>query len=76
MLFPDKDAADLEEWYGKLKPTLPQDAQDVISKTLARKRMQDRCARERETRTRSLSSSSSFRLSRISDLAAPSLSSS
>ena len=42
VLFPDKDAADLEEWYGKLKPTLPRDAQDVISKTLARKRMQDR----------------------------------
>ena len=42
VLFPDKDAADLEEWYTKLKPTLPQDAQDVIGKTLARKRMQDR----------------------------------
>ena len=42
VLFPDKDAADLEEWYNKLAPTLPQDARDVISKTLARKRMQDR----------------------------------
>jgi len=42
VLFPDKDAQDLEEWYTGSKEGLPQEAQDLIGKTIARKRMQDR----------------------------------
>eukprot|EP01034_Spumella_vulgaris_P031127 gene31127-38465_t len=42
VLFPDKDAEDLVEWYKDAKETLPQEAQDLIGKTIARKRMQDR----------------------------------
>jgi len=42
VLFPDKDAEDLVEWYKKTKETLPNEAQNIISKTIARKRMQDR----------------------------------
>jgi len=42
VLFPHKDAADLVEWYKKVKDTLPGEAQDLIGKTIARKRMQDR----------------------------------
>lgn len=42
VLFPDKDAEDLVEWYGKVKDTLPGEAQNLIGKTIARKRMQDR----------------------------------
>jgi Anion-transporting ATPase len=42
VLFPDKDAEDLVEWYASAKATLPQEAQDLIGKTIARKRMQDR----------------------------------
>ena len=30
VLFPDKDAADLIEWYKTAKDTLPQEAQDLI----------------------------------------------
>mmetsp|Transcript_36271 Transcript_36271/g.34277 ORF Transcript_36271/g.34277 Transcript_36271/m.34277 type:complete len:352 (-) Transcript_36271:279-1334(-) len=42
VLFPDKDAEDLVEWYSGAKDGLPQEAQDLIGKTIARKRMQDR----------------------------------
>eukprot|EP01033_Poteriospumella_lacustris_P010125 gene10125-7221_t len=42
VLFPDKDAEDLVEWYGSAKDSLPGEAQNLISKTIARKRMQDR----------------------------------
>merc|ERR1719215_1439120 len=42
VLFPDKDAEDLVEWYGKTKSSLPDEAQDLIGKTISRKRMQDR----------------------------------
>jgi len=42
VLFPQKDAADLVEWYKRVKDTLPSEAQDLIGKTIARKRMQDR----------------------------------
>jgi len=42
VLFPDKDAEDLVEWYKNTKESLPQEAQNIISKTIARKRMQDR----------------------------------
>jgi arsenite/tail-anchored protein-transporting ATPase len=42
VLFPDKDAEDLVEWYKASKSKLPLEAQDLIGKTIARKRMQDR----------------------------------
>lgn len=42
VLFPDKDAEDLVEWYKTAKGALPAEAQDLIGKTIARKRMQDR----------------------------------
>lgn len=42
VLFPDKDAEDLSEWYDSAKKDLPQEAQDLIGKTIARKRMQDK----------------------------------
>jgi arsenite-transporting ATPase len=42
VLFPDKDAEDLVEWYKGAKDALPQEAQDLIGKSIARKRMQDR----------------------------------
>jgi len=42
VLFPDKDAEDLVDWYKGAKNKLPQEAQDLIGKTIARKRMQDR----------------------------------
>ena len=42
VLFPDKDAEDLIEWYGEAKGGLPEEAQELIGKTIARKRMQDR----------------------------------
>lgn len=42
VLFPDKDAEDLVDWYSKSKDKLPQEAQNIIGKTIARKRMQDR----------------------------------
>ena len=42
VLFPDKDAEDLVEWHNKNKDKLPQEAKDLIGKTIARKRMQDR----------------------------------
>lgn len=42
VLFPDKDAEDLVEWYDGAKDNLPGEAQALIGKTIARKRMQDR----------------------------------
>lgn len=42
VLFPDKDAEDLVEWYKDTKNKLPEEAQTLIGKTIARKRMQDR----------------------------------
>eukprot|EP00401_Gymnodinium_catenatum_P077016 CAMPEP_0117619092 /NCGR_PEP_ID=MMETSP0784-20121206/86441_1 /TAXON_ID=39447 /ORGANISM="" /LENGTH=332 /DNA_ID=CAMNT_0005422977 /DNA_START=31 /DNA_END=1032 /DNA_ORIENTATION=- len=42
VLFPDKDAEDLVEWYKDTKDKLPEEAQTLIGKTIARKRMQDR----------------------------------
>lgn len=42
VLFPDKDAEDLVEWYSEAEKTLPSEAQDLIRKTIARKRMQDK----------------------------------
>ena len=37
-----QDAEDLQEWYDGAKEGLPVEAQELISKTLARKRMQDK----------------------------------
>lgn len=42
VLFPNKDAEDLVEWYKDAKGKLPDEAQELIGKTIARKRMQDR----------------------------------
>ena len=42
VLFPDKDAEDLVDWYKGAKESLPSEAQDLIGKTIARKRMQDK----------------------------------
>mmetsp|Transcript_32764 Transcript_32764/g.33400 ORF Transcript_32764/g.33400 Transcript_32764/m.33400 type:complete len:369 (+) Transcript_32764:75-1181(+) len=42
VLFPDKDAEDLIAWYDTARDSLPVEAQELINKTMARKRMQDR----------------------------------
>jgi arsenite/tail-anchored protein-transporting ATPase len=42
VLFPDKDATELTEWYDGEKPKLSEQAQELLSKLLARKRMQDK----------------------------------
>ena len=42
VLFPEKDAEDLKVWFDGAKNGLPDEAQNIISKTIARKRMQDR----------------------------------
>jgi arsenite/tail-anchored protein-transporting ATPase len=42
VLFPEKDAEELAEWYAQNGPKLPREAQEICSKMLARKRMQDR----------------------------------
>jgi len=42
VLFPEKDAEELAEWYEGNKDSLPQEAQEVCAKMLARKRMQDK----------------------------------
>jgi len=42
VLFPDKDANELAEWYEGEKDKLPEQAQELLSKLLARKRMQDK----------------------------------
>merc|ERR1719502_143654 len=42
VLFPDKDADELVEWYKTEKPKLSSEAQGIIGITLARKRMQDK----------------------------------
>jgi len=42
VLFPEKDAEELEEWFQATKDSLPKEAQDICSKMMARKRMQDK----------------------------------
>jgi arsenite/tail-anchored protein-transporting ATPase len=42
VLFPEKDAEELAEWYTANKDSLPGEAQEICSKMLARKRMQDK----------------------------------
>jgi arsenite/tail-anchored protein-transporting ATPase len=42
VLFPEKDAEELSAWYTAAQSTLPQEAQEICGKLLARKRMQDK----------------------------------
>ncbi|CAJ1933436.1 unnamed protein product [Cylindrotheca closterium] len=42
VLFPEKDAEELAEWYAKTKDSLPNEAREICSKMMARKRMQDK----------------------------------
>lgn len=42
VLFPDKDATQLSEWFEAEKPQLSDEAQELLGKLLARKRMQDK----------------------------------
>jgi arsenite/tail-anchored protein-transporting ATPase len=42
VLFPEKDAEELSAWYTTAQSTLPQEAQEICGKLLARKRMQDK----------------------------------
>lgn len=42
VIFPEKDAEELEEWYTSTKASLPMEAQEICSKMMARKRMQDK----------------------------------
>jgi arsenite-transporting ATPase len=42
VLFPEKDAEELSEWFDKNKDSLPKEAQEITSKMMARKRMQDK----------------------------------
>jgi len=42
VLFPEKDAEELEDWLKKNKMLLPKEAQEICGKMMARKRMQDK----------------------------------
>lgn len=42
VLFPEKDAEELGEWYDANAAGLPKEAQEICSKLMARKRMQDK----------------------------------
>jgi len=42
VLFPEKDAEELSEWYKENSDGLPAEAKEICSKLLARKRMQDK----------------------------------
>ena len=42
VVFPDKDVKELREWYDGARESLPVEARELIEKSLARKRMQDR----------------------------------
>merc|ERR1712174_21100 len=42
VLFPEKDAEELAEWYEGNKGSLPTEAQEICSKMMARKKMQDK----------------------------------
>jgi arsenite-transporting ATPase len=42
VLFPEKDAEELGEWFEKNRASLPLEAQEICSKMMARKRMQDK----------------------------------
>ena len=40
VLFPEKDAEELSEWYDANKDSLPQEAKEICAKMLSRKKMQ------------------------------------
>lgn len=42
VLFPEKDAEELSEWFDGNKDGLPKEAKEICSKMMARKRMQDK----------------------------------
>jgi len=42
VLFPEKDAEELGEWFDATKESLPKEAKEICSKMMARKRMQDK----------------------------------
>ena len=42
VLFPEKDAEELAEWYEGTRASLPSEAQEICAKMMARKRMQDK----------------------------------
>jgi arsenite-transporting ATPase len=42
VLFPEKDAEELSQWYQENGASLPKEAQEICTKLLARKRMQDK----------------------------------
>ena len=42
VLFPEKDAEELNDWYIKNGDSLPNEAKEICSKMLARKKMQDK----------------------------------
>lgn len=42
VLFPEKDAEELGEWFDANQASLPKEAQEICSKMMARKRMQDK----------------------------------
>merc|ERR1712087_799168 len=42
VLFPEKDAEELGEWFDETKASLPKEAREICSKMMARKRMQDK----------------------------------
>lgn len=42
VLFPEKDAEELGQWLDENKASLPKEAQEICSKLMARKRMQDK----------------------------------
>jgi len=42
VLFPEKDAEELGDWYDKTKDSLPKEAREICGKMMARKRMQDK----------------------------------
>jgi len=42
VLFPEKDAEELSEWFEQNQAGLPKEAQEICSKMMARKRMQDK----------------------------------
>jgi len=42
VLFPEKDAEELGEWFEETKASLPKEAKEICGKMMARKRMQDK----------------------------------
>lgn len=42
VLFPEKDIVEIEQWFNCTRSTLPEEAVDIIKKSIARKKMQDK----------------------------------